>query len=341
VLISVLFVAGLIASFFGGIGIALSILQVSSMFGREASFWIGVAAIMTAYLTTFALLYFAAAGMITFSSENRSTPLRIVMLAQQACWIGWMGFAWIVSEYEIGVVAFTMMMAAMYWYFMGAFLTSERTGMSQRVKRALPQSFLGRVVLTWLNPGPASGYMFVIANATAIALMAVLAFASGAKVGTGAWPSTEQVVYLMLVGVCYLVAYLGVGLLAIAALRRVAVVPVVGGVLIHAILLLFGTGAPLTIQMMSVELRRMDYSFLQITNPFWTLKYLASRSLPVDANPILLLTATAAVCVLLANLPGVLRELRQVRIARPARVAEDEQVLHPEPPPEPANPWDA
>jgi hypothetical protein len=137
-----------------------------------------------------------------------------------------------------------------------------------------------------------------------------------------------------------LVIYLGVGLLLMTALRRAARVPMAAGIVIHLLLLMAGTLIPWTIQMMSVNLRELDYTFLQITNPFWTLSYLISGSLPRDATQILLTVAAAAACVLVLNLPGVIRELRQVRIALPARVAQDELELHPLPPPQPTNPWD-
>ncbi len=45
---------------------------------------------LTAYASYFALFYFAAAGQLTFSSDNRSTPLRIVMLVQFLLFTGWM-----------------------------------------------------------------------------------------------------------------------------------------------------------------------------------------------------------------------------------------------------------
>ena len=57
-----------------------------------SEFWIVTLALATVYVTTFALAFFAAAGMITFTSENRSTPLRICMLVQQAALVGWMAY---------------------------------------------------------------------------------------------------------------------------------------------------------------------------------------------------------------------------------------------------------
>jgi hypothetical protein len=342
VFVSVLFIAGLLGTFFSAIFWAVALITTSYAFVGDVWFWVGTLAAFSAWATTFALAFFAAAGMITFSSENRSTPLRIVMIVQQACWIGWMGVPWMTEGFSPIFVFILVTMAGLYWYAMGTLLTAERPEMSQRVKRQLPTSSLGRLFLTWLNPGPASGYFFVIANTTTIAVIMMLALAVSEFTGMApaGGPSTSQVIYLALIGWGYLIAYLGLGLLAITALRRVATVQMPAAVLIQLLLLLAGSGIPSTIQWMSVELRHLDYSYLQITNPFWTLYYVGERGLPTDAIVLLLLVSTAAICILLLNLPGVVRELRQVRIALPARVTEDELELHPPPETLPSNPWE-
>jgi hypothetical protein len=307
----------------------------------SSEFWIVTSALATFYCTSFALAFFAAAGMITFTSENRSTPLRICMLVQQAAWVGWMGYIWIQEDFDLEVLTVMAMLAGMYWYVMGTMLTAERPEMSQRVKRRLPSSSLGRAYLTWLNPGPASGYMFVIANVTAIGVLCVLGImvASIAAKTPAAWPSGQDFFFLLIIGWGYLVAYLGLGMLVVAALRRVAEVTMLASVLIHFLVVLAGSGIPTVIQMMSVELRYVDYSYLQITNPFWSLTHIADGGM-LDAYVLVLIVPAAGICVLLLNLRGVIRELQQVRIALPTRVAEDEAELHPPPEALPTNPWD-
>ncbi len=342
IFISVVFVAGLIGAFSCGIGLAMALLSEAYMYVTAGWFWAANLAWFTGFATTFALLFFAAASMITFASENRSTPLRIAMLVQQVCWVGWMGYIWAVNENSGRIVSFIVaLFAGLYWYIMGTLLSSERPLMSERVKRRLPNSFLGRLLFSWFNPGPASGYVFVVANATAVAAVSFIGLAVSSWYGrfAGGRPTVNEIVYTILIGWGYLVAYLGVGLLIVSALRRVAAVSMIAGVLIQILLLMLGSGIPWTIQMMSITLRELDYSLLQITNPFWTLTQLLDRGVPLDANLILLAVSAAAFCVFVLNLPGVVRELRQVRIAPPPRVVEDELVLHPEPPPQPTSPW--
>lgn len=345
VFILVGFVATLLFMFYCGVmlGYSAAYYGRSVLGGVGEGFWIFLSVLATIYLTFFALAYFAAAGMITFTSENRSTPLRACMVVQQAAFIGWMAYAWLESNFPLEITLALVIVAGVYWYVMGTFLTAEKPGMSQRVRRRLPQSFFGRMFLSWLNPGPASGYLFVIANATSIVMLCLFAIAFSAFMpsrGGGGSPTADEIIYAAAVGWGYLVAYLGIGLIAIGALRRVATVTMLASVLIHFLLLLGGFGIPYAVKSMSIELRETDYSFLQITDPIYSIWHVLDGGTPSEANVLLLVVPGVAFCVLLLNMPRVIRELRVVREAAPARVQQDEAELHPPPEALPRNPWD-
>lgn len=343
VFLSVAFVGGLLWLFMMAIiGMSIPMIQISYSIIGSSEFWISILAIATFYVTTFALAYFAAAGMISFTSENRSTSLRICMLVQSAAIVGWVAYGWIESDYELFPVVWLAAVAAIYWYVMGTMLTAEQPGMSQRVKRRLPHSVLGRMFFSWLNPGPASGYMFVVANATATALACFVATIVSSIIGNNVMksPGPDETLRMLVIGWGYFVAYLGIGLLTIGLLRRFAVVTMLACVLIHLLLLLGGFGIPYAIKSMSMELREADYSFLQITDPIFSLYHVGTGGVIADTQTLLVIIPSVAVCVLLANLPNVIRELRVVREAAPKRVLEDEAALHPPPELLPSNPWD-
>jgi hypothetical protein len=343
VFLSVAFVGGLLWLFVWGIlGTSIPMIQASYSYLGSPGFWVMVLVVATLYLSFFALAYFAAAGMISFASENRSSPLRICMLVQAASIVGWMALAWIESDYILEPILALAAIMAIYWYVMGTMLTAERPGMSQRVKRRLPQSTLGRMFFSWLNPGPASGYMLVVASATAMAILCFFgAIISAAPGRSGARaPHVEEMIYLLVIGWGYLVAYLGIGLLVIGVLRRFAVVTMLACVLIHFLLLLGGFGIPYAIKSMSMQLRDADYTFLQITDPIFSLYHVGTGGVMADTRLLLVVIPSVAICVLLANLPNVIRELRVVREAAPKRVQEDEAELHPPPEALPSNPWD-
>jgi hypothetical protein len=342
VFVSVAFVGGLLWLFgFAVVGGSIPMIQMSYSYLGSSDFWIYVAIIATFYVTSFALAFFAAAGMVSFTSENRSTPLRIGMLVQAAAIASWISYGWIEADYRIEVIFAFAMVIAIYWYCMGTMLTAERPGLSQRVKRRLPQSFFGRMFLSWLNPGPASGYMFVVANATSMALLCFIGLLVSDiwMPGRPGWPGSDVLQSILIVGWGYLVAYLGIGLLLIRVLRRIAIVTMLASVLIHFLLLLAGFGIPYAIKSMSVQLRDADYSFLQITDPLFSLYHIANGGVFRDTRTLLVVIPSVAICVLLANMPGVIQELRVVREAAPKRVLEDEAELHP-PPELPSNPWD-
>ena len=322
VFILVAFVAGLFLNLY----LAISLGWMAAYYGRSViggagnAFWIFTSIVATFYGTFFALAYFAAAGMITFTSENRSSPLRICMIVQQAAFIGWMAYAWIESQFEAGMLVATAAIGAVYWYAMGTLLTAERPGMSHRVRRRLPQSLMGRMFFSWLNPGPASGYMFVVANASALVVILTIGEFISSMYSPRSSPSFDVVEYLLVIGWSYLVVYLGIGLLLVTALRRVATVTMLACVLIQLLLLLAGFGVPYAIKSMSLALRDVDYTMLQITDPFSTMAHIANGGVLTDGDVIAMIVTGVALCVLLVNMPAVIRELRVVREAAPVRV---------------------
>ncbi len=345
VFILVGFVSWLLFMFYCGVmwGYGTAYYGRSMLGGVGSGFWIVLGVIATSYATFFALAFFAAAGMITFTSENRSTPLRACMVVQQAAFVGWMAAVWISGNFRLEFVLVMIIFAGLYWYVMGTLLTAERPGLSQRVRRRLPQSFFGRMFLSWFNPGPNSGYMFVIANTTLIVVLGMFAIAFGEITsggGRGGNPTVEEVVDTMVIGWGYIVGYLGIGLLIISALRRIAKVTMLAAVLIHLLLLLAGFGIPYAVKSMSIELREADYSFLQITDPIFSIRHIFDGGVRGDANVLLILIPGVATCVLLLNMPQIIRELRVVREAAPTRVLQDEAELHPPPEAGPQNPWD-
>ncbi len=291
------------------------------------------------YATTIALAYLAAAATITFATENRSTPLRIAMLVQQAVLVGWLAWLWINSGYESVLVLALAILSGCYWFAMGAMLGGEQAQMSRRVMRHLPQSFLGRVFFTWLSPGPASGYMFAVANLTSIAVLCLVAEAFRDWSGSGK-PGGLVFVYFVVIGWSYVVAYLGLGRLVVALLRKFSEVTIFASVLLHLLLVLAGSGIPTSIQWMSLDLQNDPYSYLQVTNPVWTLEYILNFGPTPEESVLIVVVPAAAICVLLLNLPGMVREINRMRTALPARVAEDERELHPPPESLPQNPWD-
>ena len=310
--------------------------------------------LFTLYATTFAILFLAASAQLTFSSDNRSTALRIALFVQQSCFLGWMAFliveAWqrirqvgtgLPSLDEPAVVV--AVVGGFYWYFMGAMLTAERPEMSRRVQRTLPQSFLARALFTWFNPGPGTGYVFATANLLTIAVTSLgLLWLVGPLLGAPRRKARE-LTYFILIGCSYIVMYLGLGRLLLGLLHRWTEVPMIAAVLLHSVLVAAGCLVPMITNMLLEEVGyTRGYSLLHITNPFWTLERVqAAGTSIIELYLIAILVPAAAFAVFAANLRRVAREVRYVRTAVPARVAEDELQLHPAAVAGPQNPWEA
>jgi hypothetical protein len=346
IVISVALVLGLFWAFGGLIGLAVEVTE--SGVPRDAGFWAVMFGLATLYVSTFGLLHAAASAQIAFASENRSTPLRWWMMAQQGCLVGWVaGAAYAFSgdggnlDILFGVLA-AGVIAAIYWYVMGALMTAEWPHLSRRVQRTLPQSSLARTFLSFFVPGPGAGYLFAVANLTAILLAALGAwFAVDYTSPPGMPISLDRIVYALVLSWAYVVGYLGLGRLVINALRRWMYVPMTAGFLLHIVILLAGVGVPMTIQVSSQQLRNSGYTLLQMSNPVWTLAELLDHGASaVQAETLILIIPASAAAMLLLNMRSVAAELRRHRIAAPERVVEEEAALHPAPRPGPSNPWD-
>jgi hypothetical protein len=271
------------------------------------------------------------------------------MVAQQALLIGWVGWYFSQENAEFTQVAVVyLVLAAIHWTAMGLFMNAELGELSLRVKRQLPQSFFGRAFLTWFNPGPATGYMFTVANlAAALFGSAVLmvghtmAFPGSAAMARGGL-TTPIILAFGTLAFSYIIFYLGLGRLVIALLRRVTQVTLVLAVLLQVLFVLAGCGIPLSIHLMMPDLRN-DYSLIEITNPLYSLsEVMQVHDFTFDVVVLLVVVPLAALGAFLANVPGIVFAVRQVRIAKPKRVAQEDAEIAATlaPPPGPSSPFD-
>jgi hypothetical protein len=350
VVYSVLLLVGLLFALWMGMAATVGTLtEMTGMFHWD-EFWPVNGGIISAYGGYFLLCFFAAAAQLTFSTDNRATRLRIVMLGQQLVFIGWIAWMWIALSPRDGdgFVMVTFIVLGVHWYAMGALMTGESPQLSSRVTRNLPQSFLGRMFLTWFNPGPGTGYMFALANMLGAMVLGLGALVVVEMVWASQWGRAMKIDTCAVVGgvmISYLAFYLGLGLLLVRLLRKFAHVPLFLTLLLQVLLLMLFTFVPLIIHMMSPGLRHLDYMILHVLNPFWTMTELADR--PLSGSSLwgveaVYIVPILAMIVFVLNLPSVAREVARVRIDRPKRVAEEDAHLEAArvPAPAPLSPWD-
>ncbi|NQT12189.1 MAG: hypothetical protein HQ582_05550, partial [Planctomycetes bacterium] len=116
VVLSVVVIIGLIIAFLIAWQMCYSALWEGDMPIDTAEFWQVNAAWLTAYATYFMLFFYAAVAQITFSSDNRSTRLRIVMLVQYVCFVGWMAWGFIAVEPFSDLLFAFLSVVGLHWY---------------------------------------------------------------------------------------------------------------------------------------------------------------------------------------------------------------------------------
>ena len=348
--LSVFVIGGLLGGFWAACFIVMESFGwrgISSIPVDDKWFWIGNAMFLSAYFSYFALVFFAAAAQLTFAADNRSTRLRIVMIVQHALFSGWMAWIWLIEHGHWEFFLFYMIFLGLQWYILGALMTGESPQLSQRAKRNLPQSLLGRVFLAGLYPGPGTGYMLAVTGMLSGVAMVVTALLF-AELYDFRYLAVDQTVHMIaigLIGLCYIVIYLGIGLLLLRLAKRYTRPSIMLAALTQVALLMIGCGVPLVVQLSFAPLRNADYSLLQITSPIWTLEYLIfSKNMRPELPMLLILLSIAAAAVFLINLPAVARQVRAVRMAKPRRVAEEDAQLaelkHGPQQPTRTSPWD-
>ncbi|MCA9122867.1 MAG: hypothetical protein KDB11_21925 [Planctomycetales bacterium] len=341
VLLSVLLLVGLcLVTFLWTISFVSLITDAQATAFDDLDFWLVMAAIMTFCISHAVMFVLIAAAQISFASDNRSTKLRIMLLVQQTLWIGWMLFFWIKFEEE-EILYVLVSVAAIYWAFAGACLIGEAAILSPRVKRALPQSFLGRMAFTWFNPGSGTGYTFAVANLATLLLVTLAAGLTAELEGFNGAPGDYDWILFAILAIAYVVVYLGIARLLTLLLRQLGHVTMLLTFLVTLFLCVIGVAVPLFFQAWLEGYSRMSYSIVQMTNWFWTLGEAAEGNL-LSFSLVPIIVCCSAGLVFFLNLLFAVYEVEQVRLATPDRVLRDEMEIHPLPRPSSvrSSPWD-
>jgi hypothetical protein len=307
----------------------------------QADFWFANLCVLSFYLVTAALLLLIGAGQITFASENRSGPIRVMLVLVQMLIVGWFTYYWVRTE--TGELLFVLMgVAAGYWALVGSFLTGETAQLSPRAKRQLPQSLLGRMAFTWFNPGSGTGYVFAMLNLLGVLLAAWSGITVAWITGFEYQPDLPDWYYFSACLVGYVMGYLGLVRLAVVALRRVMHVGMLATFLCQVIVASGAVLFPYLLHVVSVwgDFSQSYYTLLQLPNWVWTLYEVIERT-TFGGLELALVIASAGTVIFLVNLIVAAREVEHVRTAAPERVAQDELALHPEQSPKrKKSPWD-
>ena len=352
VILSVGVIIGALWISLAGIVVTEEILRYSRGIVNDPDFLMGCLFFGTLYVTTFALAFLSAASRITFESENRSTALRVASLVQYVCLMGWIIFPWLIDSSRTEIAGAFLGFSGLLCYVTGIFMTSESPEMSRRVARQIPSRPLYRSLFFWFMPGPATGYMFALAN-----MMGAIFVVMAGYVVESLWPTTVMSRYsgartaspidlptiLAVSVICwsYLAIFLGLGMMIIRFTRRYSVVSIFVAIAIHLILVAAACAIPFVIEVNVLQQYSRGYTLLHISNPFYTVVEAVDDWSRTDhhAGMAFILIFAAAV-VLALNLKNILFEIRRIHTAVPARVMEDEAEVERALEPGYQSPWD-
>lgn len=333
VLLSVVFVMALLVfGFFWDITILGIIVNANSLPYDNSEFWIVNLCVLSFYVPLALLFLLIAAGQVTFASENRSTPIRAVLMAPQLLLVGWFIYFWLQFNQDDPLYVFPVL-AGIYAALCGMFLTGETAQLSPRAMRELPQSLLGRMTFTWFNPGSGTGYMFVVLNLLATLLIAAVAIMIGHIQQIENTPDLGEWLPVAICIFGYVAGYLGLTRVLIVVARRITPVGMLATFLCHVILATGGVLFPLLLQALVSwgNFTTFEYTSLQLPNWCWTLyETIDAPGAGLPAYAFLLIGAIGS-GLLLVNLVITAREVEHVRLQAPRRVQEDEAALHPQP----------
>ncbi|WP_220498029.1 ABC transporter permease [Rhodopirellula sp. JC639] len=272
------------------------------------------------------LLLTATAAQLTPETENRSTSLRLSLLVLTTICVATMVAGLLVlGNRAIPVYIGGLVVIAGLWTFCGALMVGERSTITPRIRRELPSSFLARLFLTWLTPGPTTGLVFAI---TGITILASMQYASmdwvmrAADVSGAMRRQFQRVVGLPAVLfsaylICFLVAVRAV--MFVVRLRNNPRVEV--GVAALVVVAVMAALVPYSMQLHYNDYQPLTYDPIwQVTNWVFTMGTAVDRGLPAGVTERIV---GAAVCLSLLSCFAAWQTTRPRRIATPRRVQEE------------------
>ncbi|TWT76309.1 ABC-2 family transporter protein [Planctomycetes bacterium CA13] len=285
--------------------------------------WFTLVSTLLISITVGHLLVAATAAQLTPESENRSTHLRLSMMVVTSTLLG-------IAVYSIEtmgrndaeeVFVVATMACGIVWGIGGSLMVSESPVMTPRIRRELPQSFFGRMMLTWLTPGPATGLVFAAVHVVVLTAVAIYGLSEmAATAGPFAARQLQGMTQVAILFAAYWIAAL-ICVRWIVAILRVNNHPRVEiGIAALVAVLVLAALVPYSIGMHLNDYRAYQYSRWQITNWVWTMGEVGNRSGAVGSFDIFLVVAAVAIALIgcLVTMP---------RVVLPRKTATPDQVV--------------
>ncbi len=298
--------------------------------------WIAFGVFLLAVILYGWLLLRCGACAIGFSSDNRSTPIRIPLLVIGLLMCMMEGFMIVAygndSNAGVGMNFMQEMIAVavtslfIHWGVSGSIMMGERGTIPARARRSLPSSLLGRVFLTWLNPGAGPGYIFVLlsfmGSAFTLALAPLVLLPPGQRN-----IQLPLIIYISAV-TCYLALYLGiVRLSCMVFLRKVLMGRLIISFALTLVIIVMSVVVTCSLSLAANDYQTLTFGWYCFPNFFWTLAELfpdrsSSWSNPEEVSAFIVLVLSS-LTVAFVNVLFTAKDVVLLRIETPERVKEE------------------
>ena len=326
VFFSIVLLAGQVFCAFWTGGVLIAVVS-SGVYGLEG--WIAFGVFLLAIVLYGWLLLRCGACAIGFSSDNRSTPIRIPLLAiglVMSTMSGFMIASYVTANQMQQTIAVAVIFLFVHWGIAGSIMMGERGTIPARARRSLPSSLLGRVFLTWLNPGAGPGYLFILLSFVGSAFTLAIA----------PWillqPNQRNIQFSLLIYVvamtCYLALYLGlVRLACLVFLRRVLVGRLVMAIAMTLVMIILSVVITCSVNLAANDYQVLSFDWYCFPNLFWTLSKLfpdngSSWGTPEEMFAVVGLVLTTLPIAFL-NILLTAKDVVLLRIETPERVQEE------------------
>ena len=179
--LSVLLILGLLFCAAMWCGIAYGICFNPVPAGQQDMVNLLISGPILAWISIAIILFFAASAKIAFASSNRSTMIRVGVTAQVIIFVGYVLATGATFGFHKYMFMFASVFAMQYLLLVGTMMVACHSGMSPRVRRSLPISFVNRSLFSLYMPGPGRAFLFTIGLALGLSL-ALTMFAVGHSV---------------------------------------------------------------------------------------------------------------------------------------------------------------
>ncbi len=337
-LLSVLFLVALLGLYWMVLlFVGVLLLEGGGNAASSPELWYGLFVTLTLLASYGYALYQLTRSRLLFPSENRTTALRLALLVPPALWLA----AWLAAmtpgfgpqlgmDDELTLFIFSAFF--IHWAAVLLIIGGESGEISQRMRRRVPRSVLGRLFGLWLLPGPRLGYFYVLLSYAGmifpwlLVLWYTLPSPFSARFRPAEWVRLAGAFW------CYLAIYGGIATWLLAWLRRRVVVNMMLAAAVISLQVVVFCIVPLFVEVITASgIPFGQYSPIHLLNPIITIDELMAN--PAGGPEYWLMVL--ALPTVVVNVPGAYREMVLLYRTGPAQQPEPEAAAKEQPPEHP------